>query len=191
MKRVLIIFTSAFVALSAFAYGYSYDSYGESTSNWLNFIGIVLLIWGVLEIILFFKIWKMTNDVDKLRASLVDDKASAITKMNLSQLASAIKRKYYLGKANEAYDDLNLFIYKQISLAEDIPLSPDGSGNEYLFVNVNGKTLKFKNHQEYIESVLNRAKPLYEAIGREMPDILKNLKYEDFQNFVIIEDHEK
>lgn len=32
----------------------------------INFLTIVLLIFGVLQIILFFKVWGMTNDVKRL-----------------------------------------------------------------------------------------------------------------------------
>lgn len=34
--------------------------------NYIVFVSIVALIWGILNIILFFKIWEMTNDVKKL-----------------------------------------------------------------------------------------------------------------------------
>ena len=190
MKRILIFSISVLVALSSFAYGY-YDSYNRSTSDWLIITGIVFFIWGILEIILFFKIWKMTNDVDKLRASLVDDKASAVTKMNLRQLSSAIKRKFYLGKVDEANEDLNLYTYKQFLQVEDIPISVDIDGNENLYVNVDGNTLKYNNHQEYIESVLKRVKPLYDAIGREIPKLLKDLKYDEFNSFGLVEENKK
>ena len=33
----------------------------------LNLFAIVLIIFGILQIILFFKLWIMTNDVDALR----------------------------------------------------------------------------------------------------------------------------
>ncbi|WP_300699091.1 hypothetical protein [Bacteroides sp.] len=36
----------------------------------IDFLSIILLIFGVLQIILFFKMWGMTNDVDKIREKL-------------------------------------------------------------------------------------------------------------------------
>lgn len=33
----------------------------------INFLTIVLLIFGVLQIILFFKVWGMTNDIREIR----------------------------------------------------------------------------------------------------------------------------
>lgn len=36
----------------------------------IDFLTIILLVFGVLQIILFFKMWGMTNDVDKIREKL-------------------------------------------------------------------------------------------------------------------------
>lgn len=36
----------------------------EST---LNFVSIIIIVFGILQIILFFKLWGMTNDVSKIR----------------------------------------------------------------------------------------------------------------------------
>ncbi|MBR5117349.1 MAG: hypothetical protein IK100_01745 [Muribaculaceae bacterium] len=187
MKRTILISTFALATLSAFAYGYYDDSSSSSSSGWLVFMGIVFFIWGILEIILFFKIWKMTNDVDKLRASLVDDKAStAVTRMNLSQLRDSVKQKFFIGKVEEAFDDLNLFTYKRISnvggaIAEDI------SGNEYMYMPLNGEWQRVYNYKEKLPAEYNRIltemSPLYKAIGKEIPEALKNVEYNAFQNF--------
>lgn len=41
----------------------------EITST-LTFVGIVIIIGGILQIVLFFKIWKMTNEVSDIKAIL-------------------------------------------------------------------------------------------------------------------------
>lgn len=38
----------------------------------LEFLSIIAIIFGVLQIILFFKIWGMTNDVRELRDHLIE-----------------------------------------------------------------------------------------------------------------------
>jgi hypothetical protein len=60
MKRffVLLVMMATF-SLKGFAAGY-----GEP--ELLTFIGIFIIVWGILEVILFFKIWGMTNNVRKL-----------------------------------------------------------------------------------------------------------------------------
>lgn len=42
---------------------------------------IVMLIFGVLQIILFFKIWKMTNDVSKILNEQKESKNEIIDQM--------------------------------------------------------------------------------------------------------------
>ena len=62
MKRNFALVLVAVSATNCFA-----ASYGDlETSGWLTFIGILMIAWGILEIILFFKIWGMTNNVRKL-----------------------------------------------------------------------------------------------------------------------------
>lgn len=64
MKRFLVLSISlAAISTEVLAAG----QYGEPKQpGWLTFIGLVMIVWGVLEIILFFKIWGMTNDVRRL-----------------------------------------------------------------------------------------------------------------------------
>lgn len=37
----------------------------------LNFISFIIVVVSVLQIVLFFKIWKMTNDVRKIKKKLM------------------------------------------------------------------------------------------------------------------------
>ena len=39
----------------------------------IDFLTIILLIFGVLQIILFFKIWGMTNDIREIRSKYLKD----------------------------------------------------------------------------------------------------------------------
>lgn len=39
----------------------------------IDFLTIVLLVFGVLQIILFFKIWGMTNDIREMRNKYLKD----------------------------------------------------------------------------------------------------------------------
>lgn len=62
MKRIIVFMVTASTTLSCFAAGY-----GElEVPGWLKFLMLLMIAWGILEIILFFKIWGMTNDVRKL-----------------------------------------------------------------------------------------------------------------------------
>lgn len=39
----------------------------------IDFLTIILLIFGVLQIILFFKVWEMTNDIREIRDKYLKD----------------------------------------------------------------------------------------------------------------------
>ena len=39
----------------------------------IDFLTIILLIFGVLQIILFFKVWGMTNDINDIRNKYLKD----------------------------------------------------------------------------------------------------------------------
>lgn len=41
----------------------------------MTFVGIIIIVFGILQIVLFFKIWKMTNDVHKIKYELTSDKS--------------------------------------------------------------------------------------------------------------------
>lgn len=65
MKRLSLFAFSMAVASNSFAYSdYSYPRL--ETPWWFTFMGFLMIAWGILEIILFFKIWGMTNDIRKL-----------------------------------------------------------------------------------------------------------------------------
>ena len=68
MKKIsLVLFALLGEATNVFAsYGdYSYSS--SSSDGLLEFLGVLMLIWGLLEIILFFKVWGMTNDIKAIK----------------------------------------------------------------------------------------------------------------------------
>ena len=41
-----------------------------------GFLGVVMLVAGVLPVILFFKVWRMTNDVQEIKRRLQIGRAS-------------------------------------------------------------------------------------------------------------------
>lgn len=43
-----------------------------------NLVGIIIIVFGVLQIILFFKIWGMTNDVKEMKNKFVSEEYSKI-----------------------------------------------------------------------------------------------------------------
>lgn len=71
MKRLSIISVLASSPIAMFAYYDDYSSSSTSGSGWLTFLMIILLVWGILEVILFFKLWGMTNNVKQMKNQIV------------------------------------------------------------------------------------------------------------------------
>ena len=46
------------------------------------FVSIVIIVFGVLQIILFFKLWGMTNDVKKIRKAISPNKSEDSININ-------------------------------------------------------------------------------------------------------------
>lgn len=62
-----------------------------------NLIGWIIIIFGVLQIILFFKVWVMTDNVKIIKENLVDD-ANAFEEA---------KKELMLGHPNNAFEIYN------------------------------------------------------------------------------------
>ena len=61
----------------------------------IDFLTIVLLVFGVLQIVLFFKIWGMTNDIREMRNKYLKDEdekvLEEVTNNPLSRISNESK----------------------------------------------------------------------------------------------------
>lgn len=65
MKKTIMLSLCCLTALTASANG------GGPDETTLNIISIIFVVFGVLQIILFFKVWGMTNNVKEIRDTLI------------------------------------------------------------------------------------------------------------------------
>lgn len=148
MKKLSIACLALTVSLPIFAYGY------ESSSS-MTFISIVSIAAGVLQIILFFKIWGATTDIKKIKEHL------APKGLNMSD----VRVLYYSGHREQAIDLLN----KQLAKSVD-----DAFGNSF---NVD-------DFKRKVAELVNTNKPYYEALGVEMPEAITSItSYKKYANF--------
>ena len=82
----------AVCSLNTFAY-----SSGSDISDTFTFLSIVMIVAGILEIILFFKIWIMTNHVALLKKKIVDFSYG-------SDLDKTCRRLLIMGRREEVRD---------------------------------------------------------------------------------------
>ena len=76
---------------------------------WIKFVGLIMIAWGILEIILFFKIWGMTNDVRKLtehfcREMNKSESKSKTQMSEISELTLTIPDDYEIGEYDHRLD---------------------------------------------------------------------------------------
>ena len=156
MKTILIATLLLLGSVSSYAYGY-YSEKDDSSTLYV----IVLLIAGVLNVILLYKIWCMTNDVKKLREKFCFDTIS---------VKSKVRQLYLIGDIETAYITLNTHIVNEVeriyqsTLVIQIPLE-----KEKLFTSG-------------IDKLVKRYENTYKIIGKEFPTKIKDLTLEQYVN---------
>ena len=112
MKKFIILAVLVSVCLSSYAYysDYSYSSYGTS-SPFSEIIQIIMFIGGILEIILFFKIWGMTNNIKKLKKEYFSESISKIDQEQFYYL----RKNLMLGKTEKVKEALILNFLENIA----------------------------------------------------------------------------
>lgn len=127
----------------------------------------------------------MTNDVEKLKNKLIEGQSKdkdVYGNMLVGALRRDVRNLYYLGKKDEAFDLLNKYLYyKLVNMVDTYSIYRDKENNRtYIHINEN-KTYV----DDYVDTLMNSVKHLYENIGMEIPELINNFdidKYFDFSN---------
>ena len=147
--------------------------------NSITFISIVLVIWGILEIILFFKVWMMTDNVEKLKNRFIEGSKGGESELFVNMdIIRSVRALYYLNQKEEAYELLNKYLYYKLAYFAQIPISKDGNGREYSYIK---DSIRYKD--EWLDTVFKIVTPLYKALGKDIPDNLLQFNYDDFLKF--------
>ena len=185
MKRIICISVAFFMALNIMAYDY-YDSYLASmdeSSGWLTFFAILIFVWGVLQIILFFKVWGMTDDIKALKK----DHFGETVFESKSQMARFLRNNLVLGNMeNVKRTLLKNFIdnvehgYEQLERYGSVK---DEKGAEQWV------SLEEKNLQESILPYVDNLRKQYEKIGEELPVYIQRMQtFNDYFKLFVKED---
>lgn len=125
------------------------------------FVGIIIIVFGILQIILFFKAWGMTNDVKKIKNELVGSDSEDLRKKLLNKaVLKEDKNKIAEILFEELFNRLQFYYYNSF----------DYSGGEDYF------TSKISNlKKEY--------KDKYLKYGIDFPGSINKIeKREDWEN---------
>ena len=156
MKKIISLILLLAVSVNTFAAGQD-----ASTFEILTFI---LIIWGILEIVLFFKIWAMTNDVYKIQQQLKETYPT-----NSPALADRIRKDIICGDKEHAKKLLLVNFNETITNKYYKKFNQDPKGSI----------------EEYVNSLQNQ----FNKIGEELPPFISNMKtYSDFFDLFSIDD---
>lgn len=117
----------------------------------LTFTGYVLIVFGILQIILFFKVWGMTNDVKKIKNTVLKDICPGISPakiefiMGNKEKAKEMAYKEFILDVYELY--MNVSKNKLISEEQDYTKKFENLKNRYK--ECYGDTLSFIQFSEF------------------------------------------
>lgn len=120
----------------------------ETTATIIN---IALIVMGVLQIILFFKIWGMTNDVKDLKNKF-DPRG-----FNKEQMAKKMIELKYIGRIEEAKKILDENLENEVF-------------NKVLVKEVSMEMIK-----DDVEKVIGEYEKFYQLLNCEMPKEIKEI----------------
>lgn len=177
MKKIILSLVVLFTSVvPAFAY---YDSYSSSPSFFVIILWIIAFVFGILQIILFFKVWGMTNDVKSIKEKYV----TQINKYNPTITYYAIKALKGKDAAKNYLIDEMLKVFSasdtsQFRVRKDFEIILNTIKNKFKLV-LPDAGINFPDMEDYLSLISpNEFKGF--AIGDKV-------KYEDYQTVFVIE----
>ena len=149
----------------------------------VEFIAIVSLVAGVLQIILFFKVWGMTNDIKALKK----DHFCETQFVNYAQTASYLRRNLVLGNTDNVKRILLQNFIDNVELAygelKTGDYEKDEKGVEKWV------SYKEKNLKESIVPYVKNLMLQYAKIGEEVPVYITRMEtFGDYYKLFVKED---
>ena len=184
MKRQVTLAIVLLPAISSFAY---YGDYSSSPSfelpGWVTFMGYLMIAWGILEIILFFKIWGMTNDIRALKKDFFHEN----TDESYYLMAKNLRKNLVLGNIEHVKKTLlTNFMDEIIKSYSKLPLQgyeKDENGKDRLV------SYEEKNLRTPIAPYVENLRKQFDKIGEPLPPYINNMAtYGDFLNIFTKED---
>lgn len=161
MKKILFFVCFILVSTNSHAY------YGETSySGFTLFLALLMVVWGVLNIILFFKLWKATNNIEKITQKVISNKVIS-SKSDLDMQLFLLKTK---GQDEEAIKLLNDTLEDSITK----------------FINNNevgeiANTIEVLDNK--IKDIIASAEPYYKLFGMEVPSYFYNINYSNLHTY--------
>lgn len=177
MKRIFIFLTLMAVALNSFAYSSSRESSGDF------FLIFLLIIAAILNVILFFKIWGMTNDIRALKK----DHFNQNVNWTKESLAKNIRNNIIFNNMDKVK---NILLQNFIDNVEDAYAQFPTMGYK---TDENGEkhwtTIEEQNLKKSIRPYVTHLKSQYDKIGEVLPIYIQKMEtFEDYHKLFTAKD---
>ena len=172
MKRLIILSVLSLTVTTSFAY---YSSVDYELSGLPLFFFMVMLAWGILEIILFFKIWGMTNNIKAVKKDYFNEVAFDSDE----QMASYVRKNLILNNMDNVKRILlQNFIGNIESSYKKLDDHVNVKKTDGTYVSVSNAA---NNMKESIIPYVEALKKQYDKIDEELPSYIKNMEtYGDY-----------
>lgn len=184
IMRKVVVFVSLLLVGTGSAFAYYPDEYDAGPSGWTVLFALLYFAVGVLNVILFFKIWRMTDDVKSLKNTIQKNDTSAAN-ITREELLARVRKLYFTGNADMAYSIINSYVFSLLKILINMSLT-DKDQKRVIYTNdwdTETQSPITKPLDKAISEELSRNEKLYELIGKEMPSCLKDFTYEQYAAF--------
>lgn len=138
-----------------------------------GFVLFLMIVFGILQIILFFKIWGATNDIDKLKSTICD-------KTHSVDRDKYIRKMYLLNKSNEAEVFLNESYSEEIIAIYSDCIRNCSVENKIWHNGVYVSTSEAFSIRK--DELTETYKPFYQLFGLNIPTQFMDINFETLQN---------
>lgn len=122
-------------------------------------MGAIVIIWSIVCIILFFKVWRACNDIHTLKEKINDTRT--------------IEELYLVGDDEHVYTALNKSLAKRITVIVNNMVKTYGGTVEWSEKRLNNRFKKV------LDALLEEYSPKYKIIGKSIPERIANAKFSD------------
>jgi len=173
MKKKLSIFAIVATILSlAPNASFAYSPYGREPET----PGIIIFLWvvfGVLSVVMFFKIWGMTNDIKTIKKKILDEELADLKAIAGDQQYQWLRKNMLAGKID----------YVKLRLVDNFAKVVERTFNDQKGID------KKEKMTQSIRPLVEKLQKQFDKIGEPIPQYISKMEtYNDYFNMFSAED---
>lgn len=170
-KRLLFLLVAVILSLAPNAV-FAYSSYGREPET----PGIIIFLWvvfGVLSVVMFFKIWGMTNDIKTIKKKILDEELADLKAIAGDQQYQWLRKNMLAGKID----------YVKLRLVDNFAKVVERTFNDQKGID------KTEKMTQSIRPLVEKLQKQFDKIGEPIPQYISKMEtYNDYFNMFSAED---